>query len=92
MVIETISNDQKIFQKFQFLEPIYKKWNILPVTCPCRGYRIIQEYELLIEAILGQVMMMTFGAGIGTGLWVGTGQALAHAGPAGIAVAYTITA
>lgn len=23
-----------------------------------------------------QIMMMTFGAGIGTGLWVGTGQAL----------------
>lgn len=39
-----------------------------------------------------QVMMMTFGAGIGTGLWVGTGQALAHAGPAGTAIAYTISA
>lgn len=39
-----------------------------------------------------QVMMMTFGAGIGTGLWVGTGQALAYAGPAGIAIAYSITA
>lgn len=39
-----------------------------------------------------QIMMMTFGAGIGTGLWVGTGQALRYAGPAGIAVAYTIIA
>jgi len=39
-----------------------------------------------------QVMMMTFGAGIGTGLWVGTGTALKYAGPAGIAIAYTITA
>lgn len=39
-----------------------------------------------------QVMMMTFGAGIGTGLWVGTGQALLYAGPAGTAVAYTICA
>ncbi|OGE53487.1 hypothetical protein PENARI_c007G10449 [Penicillium arizonense] len=36
--------------------------------------------------------MMTFGAGIGTGLWVGTGQALYYAGPAGTAVTYTITA
>ncbi|PWY92519.1 amino acid transporter [Aspergillus heteromorphus CBS 117.55] len=39
-----------------------------------------------------QIMMMTFGAGIGTGLWVGTGTALKYAGPGGIAVAYTITA
>lgn len=39
-----------------------------------------------------QVMMMTFGAGIGTGLWVGTGTALKYAGPGGIAVAYTIVA
>ncbi|KAJ5753399.1 uncharacterized protein N7511_007552 [Penicillium nucicola] len=39
-----------------------------------------------------QIMMMTFGAGIGTGLWVGTGQALYYAGPAGIAITYTITA
>ncbi|KAJ6011795.1 hypothetical protein N7522_002150 [Penicillium canescens] len=39
-----------------------------------------------------QIMMMTFGAGIGTGLWVGTGQALYYAGPAGTAVTYTITA
>ncbi|OAA57391.1 amino acid transporter [Niveomyces insectorum RCEF 264] len=37
-----------------------------------------------------QIMMMTFGAGIGTGLWVGTGQALHEAGPGGMAVAYTI--
>ncbi|KAI1341683.1 amino acid permease/ SLC12A domain-containing protein [Xylariaceae sp. FL0016] len=37
-----------------------------------------------------QVMMMTFGAGIGTGLWVGTGTALKYAGPGGIAVAYTL--
>jgi amino acid transporter len=39
-----------------------------------------------------QVMMMTFGAGIGTGLWVGTGTALKYAGPGGIAVAYTVVA
>ncbi|KAL4804745.1 amino acid permease/ SLC12A domain-containing protein [Aspergillus unguis] len=39
-----------------------------------------------------KVMMMTFGAGIGTGLWVGTGQALYYAGPAGLAVTYTLTA
>ncbi|KAF1345026.1 amino acid permease/ SLC12A domain-containing protein [Delphinella strobiligena] len=39
-----------------------------------------------------QIMMMTFGAGIGTGLWVGTGTALRYAGPGGIAIAYTITA
>ncbi|KAL4758878.1 amino acid permease/ SLC12A domain-containing protein [Aspergillus foveolatus] len=39
-----------------------------------------------------KVMMMTFGAGIGTGLWVGTGQALHYAGPAGLAVTYTLTA
>ncbi|CAG8077049.1 unnamed protein product [Penicillium salamii] len=39
-----------------------------------------------------QIMMMTFGAGIGTGLWVGTGQALHYAGPAGTALTYTITA
>lgn len=39
-----------------------------------------------------QVMMMTFGAGIGTGLWVGTGNALKYAGPAGTAVDYTVTA
>lgn len=32
------------------------------------------------------------GAGIGTGLWVGTGSALAKAGPAGIAVTYTMMA
>lgn len=37
-----------------------------------------------------QIMMMTFGAGIGTGLWVGTGTALKYAGPAGIAIAYTV--
>lgn len=36
-----------------------------------------------------QIMMMTFGAGIGTGLWVGTGTGLKYAGPGGIAVAYT---
>ena len=28
-----------------------------------------------------KVMMMTFGAGIGTGLWVGTGQALYYGKP-----------
>jgi amino acid permease len=39
-----------------------------------------------------QIMMMTFGAGIGTGLWVGTGQALWKAGPAGTAIAYTVMA
>lgn len=39
-----------------------------------------------------QIMMMTFGAGIGTGLWVGTGTALKYAGPGGIAVAYTLVA
>ncbi|KAL2834912.1 amino acid permease/ SLC12A domain-containing protein [Aspergillus cavernicola] len=39
-----------------------------------------------------KVMMMTFGAGIGTGLWVGTGQALHYAGPAGLAVTYTLVA
>ncbi|OJJ07687.1 hypothetical protein ASPVEDRAFT_56988 [Aspergillus versicolor CBS 583.65] len=39
-----------------------------------------------------KVMMMTFGAGIGTGLWVGTGQALYYAGPAGLAITYTLTA
>ncbi|CAI7603047.1 unnamed protein product [Penicillium pancosmium] len=39
-----------------------------------------------------KVMMMTFGAGIGTGLWVGTGQALLYAGPAGTALTYTLTA
>ncbi|CAI7602855.1 unnamed protein product [Penicillium glandicola] len=39
-----------------------------------------------------QIMMMTFGAGIGTGLWVGTGQALYYAGPAGTALVYTVTA
>ncbi|KAJ5651403.1 Amino acid/polyamine transporter I [Penicillium longicatenatum] len=39
-----------------------------------------------------KVMMMTFGAGIGTGLWVGTGQALYYAGPGGIALTYTLTA
>ncbi|ORY65552.1 amino acid transporter [Pseudomassariella vexata] len=39
-----------------------------------------------------QIMMMTFGAGIGTGLWVGTGQALRYAGPGGIAVAYSVVA
>ncbi|OJJ82336.1 uncharacterized protein ASPGLDRAFT_152927 [Aspergillus glaucus CBS 516.65] len=37
-------------------------------------------------------MMMTFGAGVGTGLWMGTGTALKYAGPAGTAIAYTITA
>lgn len=37
-----------------------------------------------------QIMMMTFGAGIGTGLWVGTGTALKYAGPGGVAVAYTV--
>ncbi|KAL2872407.1 amino acid permease/ SLC12A domain-containing protein [Aspergillus lucknowensis] len=39
-----------------------------------------------------KVMMMTFGAGIGTGLWVGTGQALYYAGPAGLAITYSLTA
>ncbi|KAI9726544.1 MAG: hypothetical protein M1834_008986 [Cirrosporium novae-zelandiae] len=39
-----------------------------------------------------QIMMMAFGAGIGTGLWVGTGSALAKAGPGGIAISYTIMA
>ncbi|KAJ5281795.1 Amino acid/polyamine transporter I [Penicillium angulare] len=39
-----------------------------------------------------KVMMMTFGAGIGTGLWVGTGQALYYAGPGGLAITYTLTA
>lgn len=39
-----------------------------------------------------QIMMMTFGAGIGTGLWVGTGTALRYAGPAGTAIAYSIVA
>ncbi|KAF2089928.1 amino acid transporter [Saccharata proteae CBS 121410] len=39
-----------------------------------------------------QIMMMAFGAGIGTGLWVGTGSALAKAGPGGIAVSYTVMA
>ncbi|KAK4939849.1 hypothetical protein LTR10_019916 [Elasticomyces elasticus] len=37
-----------------------------------------------------QIMMMAFGGGIGTGLWVGTGTALARAGPAGTAISYTI--
>ena len=39
-----------------------------------------------------QIMMMTFGAGVGTGLWVGTGTALRYAGPAGTAIAYSIIA
>lgn len=39
-----------------------------------------------------QIMFMTFGTGIGTGLWVGTGTALKAAGPGGIAVAYTFQA
>ncbi|TVY35286.1 Amino-acid permease [Lachnellula subtilissima] len=39
-----------------------------------------------------QIMMMTIGAGIGTGLWVGTGTALYYAGPAGMAIAYTVMA
>ncbi|KIW37199.1 uncharacterized protein PV06_10549 [Exophiala oligosperma] len=39
-----------------------------------------------------QIMMMTFGCGIGTGLWVGTGQALKYAGPGGIAIVYTVFA
>ncbi|USW50048.1 Putative amino acid permease/ SLC12A domain-containing protein [Septoria linicola] len=39
-----------------------------------------------------QIMMMTFGAGIVTGLWVGTGTALKYAGPGGIAIAYTVVA
>ncbi|KZF25802.1 hypothetical protein L228DRAFT_266251 [Xylona heveae TC161] len=39
-----------------------------------------------------QIMMMTFGAGIGTGLWVGTGSALHYAGPGGVAVVYSIVA
>ena len=39
-----------------------------------------------------QIMMMTFGAGVGTGLWVGTGTALRYAGPAGTAIAYSIVA
>lgn len=39
-----------------------------------------------------QIMFITFGAGIGTGLWVGTGTALNAAGPGGLAVAYTFQA
>lgn len=39
-----------------------------------------------------QVLMITFGAGIGTGFWVGMGSALREAGPFGIVFAYTIEA
>ncbi|CZR59171.1 uncharacterized protein PAC_09063 [Phialocephala subalpina] len=38
------------------------------------------------------VIMLSLGGGIGTGLWVGTGTALHAAGPAGIAIAYTLVA
>jgi amino acid permease len=40
----------------------------IPSTAPTAGY-----HRSLTRR---KVMMMTFGAGIGTGLWVGTGQAL----------------
>ncbi|KAG7906980.1 hypothetical protein KL905_003997 [Ogataea polymorpha] len=39
-----------------------------------------------------QVLMITFGAGIGTGFWVGMGSALRQGGPFGIVFAYTINA
>lgn len=39
-----------------------------------------------------QVLMITFGAGIGTGFWVGMGSALKEGGPFGIVFAYTIEA
>ncbi|KAG0681502.1 hypothetical protein C6P42_004101 [Pichia californica] len=39
-----------------------------------------------------QVLMITFGAGIGTGFWVGMGSALREGGPFGIVFAYTIEA
>lgn len=39
-----------------------------------------------------QVLMITFGAGIGTGFWVGMGSALRNGGPFGIVFAYTIEA
>ncbi len=39
-----------------------------------------------------QVLMITFGAGIGTGFWVGMGSALRQGGPFGIVFAYTIEA
>lgn len=34
------------------------------------------------------MIMLALGGGIGTGLWVGTGTALSHAGPGGCAIAY----
>ncbi|PWN50577.1 amino acid transporter [Violaceomyces palustris] len=44
------------------------------------------------ELTVSQIIMITFGAGIGTGLWVSTGQALAKAGPAGCIIAYSVLA
>ncbi|GME79537.1 unnamed protein product [Ambrosiozyma monospora] len=37
-----------------------------------------------------QVLMITFGAGIGTGFWIGMGSALRNGGPFGIVFAYFI--
>lgn len=37
-----------------------------------------------------QVLMITFGAGIGNGFWIGTGTSLKHGGPFGIVFAYFI--
>lgn len=43
---------------------------VLPAPVDTAGY-----YRSLTKR---QIMMMTFGAGIGTGLWVGTGTALKY--------------
>ena len=62
------------------------------------------DKEKLVDAYVGsdvgykrqitgrQVLMITFGAGIGTGFWVGMGSALKNGGPFGIVFAYTIEA
>lgn len=59
-----------------------------------KGVGVVDLVEVGYERSLKrrQIMMMAFGAGIGTGLWVGTGSALSKAGPGGIAVSYTIMA
>jgi amino acid transporter len=45
---------------------------------PAESHELINDAGYARRLSKRQIMMMTFGAGIGTGLWVGTGQALKY--------------
>lgn len=64
----------------------------LPSSQRCRSRGMIQCLELItgIFANTPSIQMMALAGTIGTGLFLGSGRALANAGPAGIFMGYTI--